>query len=73
MVLVQLEKGVMVFVAKFCQLKVMIFPRAGKLIKQYESNLIIRILINLFLKKQMFFFVKENFSNFCDKILRFYK
>lgn len=67
-----IEKGVMVIIAKFCQLKVMIFPRAGKLIKQYESNLIIRKLINLLFKKADIFLCQgKTFQTFATKYLGF--
>ncbi len=67
-----IEKGVMIIIAKFCQIKVMIFPRAGKLIKQYESNLIIRKFINLFFTKADVFLCQgKSFQNFATKYLGF--
>ncbi len=65
-----IEKGIMIIISKFQGSKVMIFPRAGKLIEQANKNRNFNYLIKrLFSKSDIFLAQGKNWKKFAEESL----
>lgn len=66
-----IEKGFMTLLCKSLRIKVLIFPRAGKLIEQTKkSNLFRKLIIFLFKKADVFLAQAENWNQFAKNQLK---
>ena len=69
-----IEKGIMILISKFFNIPVMVFPRAGALIKQYQRNQYFKSFLNFTFKKSKIFLCQgSSFQKFAINELDFSK
>ena len=69
-----IEKGIMILISKLFNIPVMLFPRAGALIKQYKTNQHFKSFLNFTFKKSKIFLCQgSSFQKFAIQELSFTK